>query len=68
MVPKSENKGIIGGGGSNTKYSQLRANGEYRKTRIFQLHNGEQMIKGDADLKQQVTYYYKNLFSPTSKQ
>jgi hypothetical protein len=52
-------------GDSNTKYFQLIANGKYRKTRIFQLHHGDKIIKGDAALKQHITKYYKDLFRPS---
>jgi hypothetical protein len=31
-------------GNSNTKYFQLVANGKYRKTRIFKLEEGEQIV------------------------
>jgi hypothetical protein len=31
---------------------------------MLQLHNGDQIIKGDANLKQHVTHYYKKLFGP----
>jgi hypothetical protein len=34
-------------GDSNTKYFQLVANGKYRKTRIFQLQQGDRIIEGD---------------------
>jgi hypothetical protein len=51
-------------GDSNIKYFQLVANGKYRKTRIFQLQHEEQIIEGEAALKQHITRYYKNLFGP----
>ncbi len=52
-------------GGSNTKYFHLAANGKNRKTRIFQLHDGDQLINGDANLKAHITTYYKGLFGPS---
>jgi hypothetical protein len=51
-------------GDSNIKYFQLVVNGKYRKTRIFQLQHEEQIIEGEAALKQHITRYYKNLFGP----
>jgi hypothetical protein len=38
-------------GDSNTEYFQLVANGKYRKTRIFQLQQGDRIIEGDDALK-----------------
>jgi hypothetical protein len=49
-------------GDSNTKYFQLVASGKYRKTRIFQLQQGDTIIEGDEALKQHITKYYKDLF------
>ena len=40
------------------------ANGRHRKTRIFQLEDGNTVIDGDARLKQHITSYYKSLFGP----
>ncbi len=51
-------------GDSNTKYFHLVANGKHRKTRIFQLQDGDQLIRGDANLKLHITTYYKGLFGP----
>ena len=39
-------------------------NGKHRKTRSFQLKNGDQIINGDANLKSHITAYYKGLFGP----
>jgi len=41
------------------------ANGKHRKTRIFQLEDGHNVIDGDAQLKQHITNYYKSLFGPS---
>jgi hypothetical protein len=38
-------------GDANTKYFHLLANGRHRKTRIFQLEDGDTIISGDAHLK-----------------
>jgi hypothetical protein len=51
-------------GDLNTKYFQLVANDKYRKLRIFQLQHEDQVIEGEAALKQHITRYYKNLFGP----
>ena len=51
-------------GDSNTKYFQLIANEKYRKTRIFQIHDGNQVISGDRDFKKFITTYYKGFFGP----
>jgi uncharacterized protein (DUF488 family) len=48
---------------SNSKYFQLIANGKHRKTRIFQLQHEDRIIKGEKELSDYVTSYYKNLFS-----
>ena len=54
-------------GDANTKYYHLLANGRHRKTHIFQLEDGNNIIEGDAQLKHHITIYYKNLFgSPES--
>jgi hypothetical protein len=45
-------------GDSNTKYFQMVANGKFRKTRIFQLKDGNQVITGESELKQHITTYY----------
>jgi hypothetical protein len=52
-------------GDANTKYYHLLANGRHRKTRIFQLEDGSNIITGDAQLKEHITGYYKNLFGPS---
>ena len=31
---------------------------------FFQLHDGDQLINGDANLKSHITTYYKGLFGP----
>ena len=49
----------------NTKYFQLIANGKHRKTRIFQLEDGDKIIKGDEELKKYITNYYRGLFGPS---
>jgi hypothetical protein len=51
-------------GDANTMYYHLLANGRHRKTRIFQLEDGNNIINGDARLKKHITNYYKNLFGP----
>jgi hypothetical protein len=51
-------------GDSNTKYFHLVANGKHRKSCIFQLQDGEHIIKGDEALKKHNTLYYKNLLGP----
>ena len=52
-------------GDMNTKYFQLIANGKHRKTRIFQLEDGDKIIKGDEELKKYITNYYRGLFGPS---
>jgi len=54
-------------GDVNTKYFHLLANGRHRKTRIFQLEDGNNIISGDAQLKEHITTYYKNLFGSSTK-
>jgi hypothetical protein len=49
---------------SNTSYFYLVANGKHRKSRIFQLQDGEHIIEGDETLKKHITSYYKKLFGP----
>jgi len=51
-------------GDANTKFYHLVANGKHRKTRIFQLHDGEVIISGDEALKKHISSYYKGLFGP----
>jgi len=51
-------------GDANTKFYHLVANGRHRKTRIFQLEDGNKLISGDAELKK--PYYHilqKNVWS-----
>jgi len=36
-----------------------------RKTRIFQLEDGDKIIKGDEELKKYITNYYRGLFGPS---
>jgi len=52
-------------GDMNTKYFHLIANGKHRKTRIFQLEDGEKIIKGDDELKKYITEYCRGLFGPS---
>jgi hypothetical protein len=52
-------------GDNNTKYFHLVANGKHRKTRIFQLEDNGQIIKGDENLKSYITQFYKTLFGPS---
>jgi hypothetical protein len=52
-------------GDSNTKYFQMDANGKHRKTKIFQLQQGDRIIEGDEALKRHITRYYKELFGPS---
>jgi hypothetical protein len=52
-------------GDANTKYYHLLANGRHRKTHIFRLEDGNNIISGDAQLKKHITNYYKNLFGPS---
>jgi len=40
----------------NTKYFHLVANGKNRKTRIFQLEDGDKIIQGDEELKKNTLY------------
>jgi hypothetical protein len=49
-------------GDGNTKYFHLLANGRHRKTRIYQLQEGDNLIHGDNESKQHITRYYKGLF------
>jgi hypothetical protein len=51
-------------GDNNTKYFHLVANGKHRKTRISQLEDGVQIIRGEEHLKSYITDYYKGLFGP----
>jgi hypothetical protein len=48
-------------GDDNTKYFQLIANGRHRTTWIFQLEEGNRIIKGDEEY---ITEYYKRIFGP----
>jgi hypothetical protein len=44
--------------------AHLVASGKHRKSRIYHLQNGDQVIEGDALLKEHITSYYKGLFGP----
>jgi hypothetical protein len=63
MVPMSQNQELLEGD-SNTKYFYLLANGKHRKTRIYQLQDGNKTITGDKELKKYITSYYSSLFGP----
>jgi hypothetical protein len=52
-------------GDSNTKYFHLVANGKRRKSHIFQLEDGDRIIRGEEPLKSYIMDYYKNLFGPS---
>lgn len=52
-------------GDSNTQFFHLVASGKHRKSRIYQLRDGNQVIEGDAALKKHITSYYKCLFGPS---
>jgi hypothetical protein len=60
---RAKTKGLLHGD-SNIKYFHLVASGKYRKSRIYHLRIGDQIIEGDAQLKDHITYYYKGLFGP----
>jgi hypothetical protein len=49
---------------SNTKYFHLVANGKMRKSQIFQLEDGDHIIKGEEPLKSYIMNYYKKSFGP----
>ena len=49
----------------NTKYFHLVANGKHRKTRIFQLEDGDKIIQGDEEFKKHIKDYYRGLFGPS---
>jgi hypothetical protein len=51
-------------GDSNTKYFHLAANSKRRKSQIFQLEDGNSIIRGEGPLRSYITDYYKNLFDP----
>ncbi|KAL5662126.1 hypothetical protein ACJX0J_029251, partial [Zea mays] len=51
-------------GDANTQYFHLLANGRHRKTRIFKLQDGNNVIEGDENLMRHITSYYKDLFGP----
>jgi hypothetical protein len=51
-------------GDSNTKHFQLVANGRSWRTRIFQLEDDGDVIKGDDHLESYITQCYKRLFGP----
>jgi len=64
VVPKIKSETFNGGG---CKYEIFSFACEWktpRKTRIFQLEDGMDVITGDARLKEHITSYYKNLFGP----
>jgi hypothetical protein len=52
-------------GNSNTRYFHLVANGKRRKSHIFQLEDGDMIIKGEKRLKSYFTDTYKNLYGPS---
>jgi mannosylglycoprotein endo-beta-mannosidase len=54
-------------GDANTKYYHLLANGRHRNSRIFQLEDGNGIITGDAQLKEHITRFYKNMFGPSEE-
>jgi hypothetical protein len=43
----------------------LVANGKRIKSHIFQLEDGDRIIKGEEPLKSYITDYFKNLFDPS---
>ena len=43
-------------GDMNTKYFHLVANGKHRKTKNFQLEDGDKIIQGDEELKKNTLY------------
>jgi hypothetical protein len=47
-------------GDSNTRYFHLESNGKRRKSHIFQLEDGDRIIKGEEPLKSYIMDYYKN--------
>jgi hypothetical protein len=49
-------------GDANTKYFHLLANDRHRKTKIFQLQDGDNIINREDELKKHITTYYKGLF------
>jgi hypothetical protein len=51
-------------GDSNTRYFHLVASGKHKKSKIFQLKDGDQLFIRDATLKQHIIFYYKGLFGP----
>jgi hypothetical protein len=52
-------------GDSNTRYFHLVANGKRRKSNIFQLEDGDRIMKGEEPLNSYITDYYKELFGPS---
>jgi hypothetical protein len=46
----------------------LVANGKHRKTRIFELEEGSQIIKGENELKSYIIDYYKGFFGPSQSE
>jgi len=62
---RSKTKNLLKGD-NNTKYFQLIANGKNRKTHLFQLEGNNKIIRDETELKDHITFYYRNLFgSPT---
>lgn len=66
---RAKTKGLLEGD-SNTKYFHLVANGKHKKTRIYRLMNGDNVITEDIDLKNishRITKLYSvQLLNPTS--
>ena len=54
-------------GDNNTKYFHMVANGKRRKTRIFELEQEGELIKGQENLKVFITNYYKDLFGSSQR-
>jgi mannosylglycoprotein endo-beta-mannosidase len=54
-------------GDNNTKIFHMVANGKRRKTRIFELEQEGEVIKGQENLKVFITKYYKDLFGSSQR-
>ena len=54
-------------GNSNTRYFQLLANGRHRKKCIHSLQQDEGRLKGQRELKNYITSYYKSLFGASNE-
>jgi len=54
-------------GDNNTTFFHMVANGKRRKTRIFELEQEGDVIKGQENLKIFITKYYKDLFGSSQK-